>query len=183
MELSQTHIISHQNIKPFNIKINNKNVNFCVIPVNNKSIRENFNWKEKNNYTGCIYSNPKKGLRHINMNEIILIIEANMEINEINGMGILIKEEPQFYKYKIYEDNNSNRYSYKGKYHFDKESLVEMDNEFIENIEKLIFTGYWHLKRIDGISLISKRLVEINEKLRDNKIDFTKFGLKFDKYI
>ena len=172
-----------QNIKPYTVEIKNKNINWCVIPYNEQYIRENENWKDKNNFTGCIYNTPNIGLRHINMKENVFIFEANMETNEINGMGIIIKTKPQIKKNNIYTDQSKNRYSYKGNHHFLKEDLIKINKDFIDNIEKMIFTGKSHMKRIHGISLISKRLVEINEKIIDNKINFNSFALEFEKYI
>jgi len=47
----------------------------------------------------------------------------------------------------------------------------------------MIFTGYWHMKRINSISLITKRIIEINKTKRNNNINFDKFVLNFDKYF
>jgi len=172
-----------ENIKPFTVTYNNKNINFCVIPVNNINIRENLNWKEKKNFKGCIYSTPQKGLRHIKNNETVLIFEANMDENRIEGMGIIQKKEPIFCKHKIYNNNNNNRYCYKGENHFEIQEIINIDKELIEKIEKMIFTGYWHMKRINSISLITKRIIEINKTKRNNNINFDKFVLNFDKYF
>jgi len=170
-----------QNIKPYEVTINEKIINFCVIPFNLNLIRENENWKERNNYEGCIYSTPNKGLRHIKEKNIVFVFEANMEINEIIGMGIILKENSK--KVKIYSDSNKNRYNYRGKYHFSKEELIKMNEEFVDNIEKMIFKSKFHLKRINGLSIISKRLMEINEKIRNLKIDLNSFSKKFVDYI
>ena len=104
-----------------------------------------------------------------------------MEINEIIGMGIILKENSK--KVKIYSDSNKNRYNYRGKYHFSKEELIKMNEEFVDNIEKMIFKSKFHLKRINGLSIISKRLMEINEKIRNLKIDLNSFSKKFVDYI
>ena len=56
-------------------------------------------------------------------------------------------------RYKIYEDRNYNRYTYKGNKRIDRENIIDKEN--LEKLELRLFKGKNHLKRGQGIQNIS----------------------------
>jgi hypothetical protein len=167
-----------ENIKAYTVNINKENINFSIAPFTNDFLRQNHNWRDSKNIEGCVYVNPNRGLRHINQNEWVYVFESNMETNSIEGMGIIKKINPKINEFKIYKERNRNRYGYEGKYYLNKDILNDIDNNFIKKIETLIFTGYWHMKRGQGLSTITNRIVKINKDIRRNDIEFTEFCKK-----
>ena len=146
-------------------------IQVCVTRFNNKTIEENKNWKKKNNEIGCIYGTPIKISDTILPETILLILEMNNSTNKIEGIGIiknkLIKENKKYYK--IYSDNNYNRFIYKSNLHISRNSFTDFEENIIKNLEKLLFKSHYHCKRGQGIQSISKII-------RENKIfNFTEF--------
>ena len=87
----------------------------CITRFDNKTFNENKLWKEKNNESGCIYGTPVKISEKIFPEEMLIVLEMNNSENRLEGIGIiknrLCKENRK--KYKIYSDNNYNRFIYK----------------------------------------------------------------------
>jgi len=134
----------------------------CVTRFNNITKEENDNWKQKNNHIGSIYGSPVK----IN------------STNKIEGIGI-IKNVLFNKNYKIYKDNNYNRYIYYSNKHFNKEMLTNKLKNLLNILEHFLFRTKKHYKRGHGIQEIPKYLQNskilnftklINESLKEIKI-------------
>ena len=142
----------------------------CITRFDNKTINENTNWKIVNQEI-CIYGSPIKISENILPNTEVIILEMNNSKNIIEGIGIinnkLVKEDKK--KYKIYSDNNYNRFIYKSNYRIDKANLSEYEKIVIENLEYLLFNNKNHCKRGQGI----QRLPEFIKKNRD--FNYSKF--------
>ena len=140
-------------------------IQVCVTRFNNKTIEENKNWKKKNNEIGCIYGTPIKISDTILPETILLILEMNNSTNKIEGIGIiknkLIKENKKYYK--IYSDNNYNRFIYKSCMRIDKNNLTNIEKKIIENLEDLLFKHSTHCKRGQGIQKISNKVKKFEE--------------------
>ena len=54
---------------------------------------------------------------------------------------------------EYYENNNYNRYSFKGKHRISRESMNEKEEQIMKAFDILCFTGNYHMKR--GIGLLS----------------------------
>jgi len=119
----------------------------AVTHFNNLTYSENRRWCKTKSYEGCIYNSPVKINSHIPLYSPIYVIEMNNETNKIIGIG-LIKNRIYPKRYKIYSDNNYNRYTYLGKKWIDS-SLI--DNRTLEELEQRLFKGKNHLKRSQGI--------------------------------
>lgn len=142
-----------------------------VTRFNDITYKENKDWLQKNNETGCIYGSPIKLSTKVLPNSYIIVLEMNNSINKIEGLGIiknqLIHNDKK--KYKIYSDNNYNRFIYKSNLYISRNSLTDFEINIIKNLEKILFKSHYHCKRGQGIQSISKII-------RENKIfNFTEF--------
>ena len=124
-----------------------------VTRFNNLTWFENCRWRESNNYIGCIYNSPIYIKDNIELKKEIYVIEMNNESNQIIGIGKIINYVHADNKYKIYEDRNYNRYTYKGNKRIDRENIIDKEN--LEKLELRLFKGKNHLKRGQGIQTIS----------------------------
>ena len=146
-------------------------MNVYVTRFNNKTYKENRNWLLKNNEIGCIYGSPIKISEQLLPDSEIIILEMNNSLNIIEGFGIIknkiLNEDKK--KYKIYSDNNYNRFIYKSNKHIKRNELSEYEIKIINNLEKLLFRSHYHCKRGQGIQNVPK-LIRNNETF-----NFTKF--------
>jgi hypothetical protein len=136
-----------------------------VTRFNNKTFEENRNWLKKNNTNGCIYGSPIKISEKILPETYIIVLEMNNSSNKIEGIGIvknkIILHDKK--KYKIYQENNYNRFIYKSNMRINKTSFNEYELLVINNLEKLLFKSYNHCKRGQGIQHIPKHINESND--------------------
>lgn len=132
---------------------------------NNYTIEENKRWKINNNFTGCIYSNGTQIQKNVPIYSNVFVIEMNNSKNKIEGIG-LIKNHYYFdKKYNIYQDNNYNRFVFKGNFYKNRDELLRINEDFVEKIETILFYGFTHLKRGQGITLIPKSKIEENKNI------------------
>jgi hypothetical protein len=121
---------------------------------NRATFNENKQWREKHKWEGAIYNTPL--MTKISPEKIIFILEMNNDENKIEGIG-LIRARVWYDKYyKIYSDGNYNRYTYKSKYRIDRSELSREDSKTVWVLEQLVFTGYKHLKRGQGITQVPR---------------------------
>lgn len=152
-----------------------------VTRFNNITIEENRNWLKKNNTNGCIYGSPIKISEKILPETYIIVLEMNNSLNKIEGIGI-IKNKIILHdkkKYKIYEENNYNRFIYKSNMRIDKTSFNNYEKAIINNLENLLFKSYNHCKRGQGIQHIPKH---INKNSEFNYKRFL-YNMYFNRFI
>ena len=145
-----------------------------------KTIEENRNWLKKNNDIGCIYGSPIKITDKLLPETYILIIEMNNSLNKIEGIGV-IKNKLLLHdkkKYKIYQENNYNRFIYKSNMRIDKTSFNNYEKSIIFDLEKLLFKSRNHCKRGQGIQHISKHINE-NKDFNYKKFLYTMYFTRF----
>lgn len=98
-------------------------------------------------------------------NKYFFVMEMLNTNNTIQGISI-IKNRPYYKKFKVYSDQNYNRHSYKIITRINRTDLLYLDQELLNNLEKLVFTQKNHLKRGQGIQMIQtkyyKKLQDIN---------------------
>ena len=126
----------------------------CITRFNDKTYSENYEWRKKNNFTGCIYNTSIKISNQIMLDSIIIVLEMNNSRNKIMGIGLInSKNSFEFKRYKIYSDNNYNRFTYSSKYHIDiyNEYLPIKLFKIISILESKLFYTYRHCKRGHGI--------------------------------
>ena len=130
-----------------------------VTRFNNITWSENQRWRERNDSEGCIYNTPAHIKNDIPLQIPIYVVEMNNDTNKIVGIGRIINIVRVDKKYRIYEKQNYNRYTYRGKKRLDIEVLKKtISKEELEKLEKLearIFTTKKHLKRGKGISQVT----------------------------
>lgn len=144
---------------------NNSKYYFLTTRFNNKTWRENINarikYLDNTKYKdGCLYGSPKEMSVNIPLYSKIFIIEMNNDNEKIEGIGYMYNRIIYNKKYKIYEDNNYNRYIFKGKYYITRDLLINENKELTEKIECLLFKGKDHMKRGQGFTLFTKKKFE-----------------------
>lgn len=140
-----------------------------VTRFNEDTWKENKMWRTSRNYSGCIYNTPTRISKNVLPNCILFVLEMNNSTNKIEGIGLIKNHLNLQKKYKIYKDNNYNRFTYKSKYRIERKDLTESENQIINILDTILFTGSRHMKRGQGIQTIA-------EWINKNKIfDFTDF--------
>ena len=133
-----------------------KPVRILTTRFNNATFQQNMAWRERMEYSGCVYCSPTPMPKLIGQDAIILMIEMNNDENKILGFGMFMNKR-KIDKNTIYEDRNYNRYVFKGEIRVDREWLMERNTELIEKLEVLIFKGKDHIKRGVGFTSIPKK--------------------------
>lgn len=138
-----------------------------VTRFNNTTLQENKNWiyNNNNNNLTCIYGSPIKISESCLPETEIIVIEMNNSKNKIEGLGFinnkLLKEDKK--KYKIYSDNNYNRFIYASNKHIHKSQFTRDEEIIIKKLEKLLFKSKNHCKRGQGIQRLPKHINNNNE--------------------
>ena len=134
---------------------------------NSTTWNENKSYRAKYNFGGCLYGTPKQIAQTIPTDAILFILEMlNMPSvgqkkgnGKIMGIGV-IRNRPNYSKYRsIYKDHNYNRYTYIGKYRKDRTTMTPEQIDYLYTLEKMVFHGYDHLKRGQGITCIPKKKI------------------------
>ena len=125
-----------------------------VTRFNTETYKEYLTWRNKNMYTACIYNSPMKITEKLDPNEQIFVLEMNNSENKIMGIGRLKNHLIFDKKYKIYGDNNYNRYTYIGAYRLERKTLSKEEEKILHILDTLLFTGSRHMKRGHGIQAL-----------------------------
>jgi hypothetical protein len=138
----------------------------CVTRFTDTTYNENMSWLSKNgDAKGCIYGTPVKITESILPDTTLLVIEMNNTKNRIEGIGIIknnLTPENRKY-YKIYSDNNYNRFIYKSHIRIDKDSFTNDEKQVLALLEKFLFKTPYHCKRGQGIQKIPIKIVNNEE--------------------
>jgi hypothetical protein len=139
-----------------------------VTRFNNNTWEENARWRENNAFPGCIYNSPVHIKEDIPLMVTIYVVEMNNTTNKIMGFGKIVNKVHTDKKYRVYEERNYNRYTYRGQTRIDRKDIELENSENLEKLETALFKGKAHLKRGQGISkvtpLITKKYLEFIEK-------------------
>jgi hypothetical protein len=93
----------------------------------------------------------------------------NNDTNKIMAVG-WIKNHPLIGKYYVYEENNYNRYVYRGK-RITREEMSQKEELIMKVFDILCFTGNRHLKRGQGLTSFP---IELLYKYRE-QLDLVEF--------
>lgn len=144
----------------------------------NKTFKENVDWRKKHNWKGCIYGVDKYMSTHplaSPPNALIYVLEMNNEINKIMGIGLIRNKINHDHKALInLTDRHYNRYIYNSNYRIDASKFSEKQNKFIQILEIMVFKGYKHLKRGNGITLLKWNRF-LNDEIRGKFVYFFKY--------
>jgi hypothetical protein len=124
---------------------------------NNITYDENIYYRYKHNET-VIYGATLKIRESYPIESLIFVAEMNNDKNRIEGIGLIKNTLVHDKRHKIYENNEYNRYIYRGKYWLSREQINDFDPEILEIFDTILFKGKSHLKCRLGITVITERL-------------------------
>ena len=128
---------------------------------NNFTWRENKLWRERNQHQGCIYNTPVYIKENIPLLETLYVIEMNNDSNKILGFGRITNKVRTDQKYRVHEDRNYNRHTYKGKQRIDIKDIINpLLIQQIQNLEERLFKSKSHFKRGQGLQTLSEDLTK-----------------------
>ena len=144
----------------------------CITRYNNQTWNERTAWLAANPEYKCIYKAPVAIKSNIPYESPLFVLEMNNDTNQLMGVGRIVNEIRGDRNYRIYADQNYNRYTYLGRQRLDRADIMQlkMDARVIETLERLLFYGARHAKRGQGIH-------ELPAHIRNNKpgFNFTQF--------
>ena len=118
----------------------------------NNTYKENLEWRKRFKWKGCVYGLNKKMPINVPHLAMVYVIEMNNDTNEIMGIGLVRNYINLKYKMCIYKsDTNYNRYVYNSAYRKDRS---EINEKLLKALEIILFKGYGHYKRGQGITVI-----------------------------
>ena len=124
---------------------------------NNTTYAENTNYRNKHNEI-AIYGTTLKIRDIYNVGTLIFIVEMNNDQNKIEGIGLIKNLLVCDKRHKIYDNDEYNRYIYKGKYWLSRTQINNVNEKITEMFENALFKGKSHLKCRMGITIITERL-------------------------
>ena len=124
---------------------------------NNATYAENTNYRNKHN-ENVIYGTTLQ-IRHIyDLGTLIFVVEMNNEQNKIEGIGLIKNLLVCNKRHNIYDNDEYNRYIYKGKYWLSRSQINNVNEKITEMFENALFKGRSHLKCRMGITIITQKL-------------------------
>jgi len=127
-----------------------------VTRFNNITENENSRWRDKYDFNGCVYNSPVRIKDSVPLMINLIIIEMNNDKNKIIGFGKIKNKVYTDRTYRIYQEGNYNRYTYRGAKRINIENINNKDiQEKIQKLEERLFKGKSHLKRGQGITQVS----------------------------
>jgi hypothetical protein len=119
-------------------------------------------WSENKNYRQTheipsIYGVDVPIRNTYNIGEWIFVFEMNNTTNQIEGIG-LIQNSLATSTHKIYANYQHNFYVYRGCLWVSKQYIQLFDPHIIEMANTILFKGKSHLKRLNGISIITEKI-------------------------
>ena len=124
---------------------------------NDTTFTENMNYRNKNNEI-VIYGSTLKIREIYPPGSLIFIAEMNNEHNRIEGIGLIKNWLVHDRRHKIYENNEYNRYIYRGKYWLSRDQIDEFNPQILEIYDNILFKKKSHLKCRIGITIITEKL-------------------------
>lgn len=124
---------------------------------NNKTYDENIYYRNKHNEI-VIYGSTLKIRDSYPVGSLIFIAEMNNDKNRIEGIGLIKNMLVHDKRHRIYENNEYNRYIYRGKYWLSRDQIIDFDAEILEIFDNILFRGKSHLKCRIGITVITEKL-------------------------
>jgi len=151
---------------------------------NNITYQENINYRVKHN-ENAIYGSTLKIREKYPTGSLIFVAEMNNETNKIEGIGLIKNLLVHDKRHKIYDNNEYNRYIYRGKYWLSRDKINEFDPKILEIFDTVLFKGKSHLKCRIGITIITEKLFihwiyelkELKNKVKDLFIHYFKHNI------
>ena len=116
-----------------------------------ETYNENYNYRKKTNL-GCIYCSPIRTSNEIPIESIMFVLEMNNTNDRIMGIG-MVRNHPIMNKYRVYENENYNRYVFTGKNRIDRNEMNKEEEVIMKALDILCFKGSKHMKRGQGLQM------------------------------
>ena len=140
----------------------------CITRYNNRTWEQRTAWLAANPGYACIYKSPVAIKSNIPYEASLFVLEMNNDTNRIMGVGRIVNEIRADRGYRIYEDQNYNRYTYLGRQRLDRDVIMQssVHARVLETLERMLFYGSRHAKRGHGIH-------ELPVRIRKNRPGFS----------
>lgn len=143
----------------------------CVLMTsrfNNQTFGENEGYRKRHKKIGCIYCTEERVTYGVEIDKIMFVLEMNNDTNKIMGIG-MIRNRTTNERHIVYDNFNYNRYHYVGKHRIRREDLNESEEFIMKVLDKLCFTGRFHMKRGQGLRMFPPRFT--NNLMKKEKVD------------
>jgi hypothetical protein len=125
---------------------------------NTHTKEENQRFREKSWPNGCLYCSPNEVSQNIPLSSKLIVLEMNNDTNQIFAIGMCAnKAIPN--KYKVYENQNYNRYNYIGKNRIIRADFNPTEEAVFKALDQLCFYGNEHMKRGHGLKAFPAKLL------------------------
>lgn len=131
----------------------------AVTRFNDYTWKENEEFRNVQNFSGCLYNSPTVIATVVPINSNVLVIEMNNTQRKILGIG-LIRNTLHPRRIKVYSDDFYNRHTYYSRQRVGREAFTEDEIKMLIILEELVFYGSGHLQRGRGIQKLPKAITE-----------------------
>ena len=111
---------------------------------------ENQKFRDNSWQNGCLYCTPAEVSSHIPLLAKMMVLEMDNDTNQIFAIG-MCSNKSILGKYKVYENQNYNRYNYIGKHRILRNEFNEKEEAVFKALDQLCFFGNEHMKRGYGL--------------------------------
>ena len=125
---------------------------------NTKTREENKQFRENSWPNGCLYCTPGEVSKSIPYMAKMIVLEMDNDKNQIFAIGKCVNK-PISNKYKVYNEQNYNRYNFIGKNRILREDLNPIEEAVIKALDQLCFYGNDHMKRGHGLRAFPTKLL------------------------
>lgn len=145
---------------------------------NHSTWDQNQRWRDTHDWKGCMYGTPSRIKDSIPIGATVFVLEMHNDINQIQGIGLIVNHVDARKVYKIYDHGNYNRYLYHSLYRIDRMDLSTEELKVITILDTLVFKGSTHLKRGHGITSVPT-WIHINRHISFQKKIMTMFKKRY----
>lgn len=127
---------------------------------NESTYKENQKYRSISDLTGVVYGTPlliANTVLHDSKCIVIEMLNYDKKHPKYPGkiMGVsIIKNRVTDRRFKIYKDQNYNRYTYTGNKYVSRDILERHYEDLLRSLENTVFRGKGHLKRAQGITKV-----------------------------
>ena len=149
-------------------EVSNHNYTLMTSRFNNQTFGENEIYRKRHKKIGCIYCTEERVAYGVEIDKIMFVLEMNNDTNKIMGIG-MIRNRTTNERHIVYNNFNYNRYHYVGKHRICRDDLNESEEFIMKVLDKLCFTGRFHMKRGQGLRMFPPRFT--NNLMKKEKVD------------
>ena len=124
---------------------------------NNTTYDENMRYRREHSEP-VIYGSTLKIRNIYSQGSLIFVAEMNNQTNQIEGIGLIKNCLIYDKRHNIYDNDDYNRYIYKGNYWLSRKQISQYNPEILEILDTVLFKGKSHLKCRIGITIITPKL-------------------------